>query len=1161
MEKLFGIPVETLTIVMVAILLIFMAVIAFFANRNRALVKLGVRNIPRRRGQSVLIVLGLMLSTAIIASALAIGDTVSSSIRGSALDALGATDIEVRAPAFVRVNNEYISEENVRKVLAAADSHELVDGAMPQIRTELPIVNDAAERTSIGLPVLGIDTQRMGGFDEIRTTRGEVFDVSSLGPAGILLNETMAADLEAGAGDQVTVIAPTGRHEFTVAAVVEEKGLSGVRGNVPSNAVAVVQLAAMQSAMERPGQANRIEISVEGGLRPDEGVSKDAADDLRIAFSNDDIADSLFEILSEPAAVAAIEEYLASNEDLPALVTEDLEELVSELKEGGEPSRRFRSLITKDVVAGSVALSLEDSGQSQQAFAATIMFAQLETVSVGEIKNDVVEIADLVGGFFTTIFGIFGSFSIMVGLLLIFLVFVMLAASRTTEMGIARAVGMKRQHLVQAFIYEGAAYAFASSIAGVLLGIFASLALIELLIGLVPEDINFTIRFGLQPRSLLLAFAAGMVVTLITVAFSAYRVSKLNISVAIRGLPEEFVPTSTPSLSDRLIQLGIALLGPLYNLYRLIVGGSRVRSLVMFLLHLTIVVWLISIIVATYRLLSPYVRLGWPVTVVGVLITMAGVNASSAATFSIGASLICISIGQTISLILSRTELREDIVARISFSAGSILLLILWLLPNNALDSLTGELSGNLEMFILSGVFLTGAAVTLVMYNADVVLWPVSRFLGPVGGMRPVLKAALSYPLESRFRTGLTIAMFALIVFTLMVFAAITEAFNNAIVNNVERINGGYDIRASISKELPIEDIDAAIADSPSLNPEDFQVVGGRSGSLIEARQVGPYLGKEIEERRFLRMGIVGLEDSLISSTLWEFSHFDPAYGSNDAEIWAALLADPDLAVVGAGVLVTGDPFSAGGDTSFKVQDIESNETGDITAFQVEIRGDQGGAETITKTVIGITDSLAFQQSTLIGTTALIDEVTSVSNVLTTYHFRLSPGAEVDAVSSALENAFLDHNMNAAITLDEINRDLSANRAFNLLFQGFVGLGLFVGVASLGVVMVRAVVERTQAIGMLRAIGFRESMIRTSFLLESSFIALAGIGLGLLLGTVISWQVVSEINREFGGLAFSIPWLTVMTIVAVSWVFSLTTTFLPARQASKVYPAEALRYE
>ena len=73
---------------------------------------------------------------------------------------------------------------------------------------------------------------------------------------------------------------------------------------------------------------------------------------------------------------------------------------------------------------------------------------------------------------------------------------------------------------------------------------------------------------------------------------------------------------------------------------------------------------------------------------------------------------------------------------------------------------------------------------------------------------------------------------------------------------------------------------------------------------------------------------------------------------------------------------------------------------------------------------------------------------------------------------------------------------VAANVTFNRLIQGFMGLGLVVGVAALGVISARAVVERRQQIGVLRSIGFRREMVQAIFLLESSFVALTAIVVG-----------------------------------------------------------------
>jgi FtsX-like permease family len=80
-----------------------------------------------------------------------------------------------------------------------------------------------------------------------------------------------------------------------------------------------------------------------------------------------------------------------------------------------------------------------------------------------------------------------------------------------------------------------------------------------------------------------------------------------------------------------------------------------------------------------------------------------------------------------------------------------------------------------------------------------------------------------------------------------------------------------------------------------------------------------------------------------------------------------------------------------------------------------------------------------------------------------------------------------------------------------------MGLGLIVGIAALGVISARAVVERRQQIGILRALGFRRRMIQLSFLIESSFIAVTAIFVGTGLGLIISNNVVNDVASQ-GGL-------------------------------------------
>ena len=85
----------------------------------------------------------------------------------------------------------------------------------------------------------------------------------------------------------------------------------------------------------------------------------------------------------------------------------------------------------------------------------------------------------------------------------------------------------------------------------------------------------------------------------------------------------------------------------------------------------------------------------------------------------------------------------------------------------------------------------------------------------------------------------------------------------------------------------------------------------------------------------------------------------------------------------------------------------------------------------------------------------------------------------------------------------------------------------------LGVVMVRAVRERRREVGVLRALGFNSVSVRRAFLAESSFIALEGILIGVVLALITAWRLVN--SGSFGtGVAFTIPWVQIVVLVVVS---------------------------
>ena len=72
--------------------------------------------------------------------------------------------------------------------------------------------------------------------------------------------------------------------------------------------------------------------------------------------------------------------------------------------------------------------------------------------------------------------------------------------------------------------------------------------------------------------------------------------------------------------------------------------------------------------------------------------------------------------------------------------------------------------------------------------------------------------------------------------------------------------------------------------------------------------------------------------------------------------------------------------------------------------------------------------------------------------------------------------------------------------------------------------------ERHSEIGVMRAIGFSRETIQMIFIVESSFIGLLGIGLGLTLGLLTSINVICDIRTDDPSIQLIFPWLPLLPL-------------------------------
>ena len=192
----------------------------------------------------------------------------------------------------------------------------------------------------------------------------------------------------------------------------------------------------------------------------------------------------------------------------------------------------------------------------------------------------------------------------------------------------------------------------------------------------------------------------------------------------------------------------------------------------------------------------------------------------------------------------------------------------------------------------------------------------------------------------------------------------------------------------------------------------------------------------------------------------------------------------------------------------------------------------------------------------------------TVSTVYIAYDEKLNPEQAI-AYSDQLKKEL---KARKKVSPDDENAVVVRNRAeglkdsFQFLFVitmivGFIGLGtLLAGIIGIRNIMVYIVKERTQEIGVRKAIGAKPRSIVTLIIQESIVITVISGLIGVALG-VLTLKLIGNSLEEYFIKDPSVGWLLI-TVAFISLVMSgLLAGFVPAYRASKIKPIEALRAE
>jgi putative ABC transport system permease protein len=676
----------------------------------------------------------------------------------------------------------------------------------------------------------------------------------------------------------------------------------------------------------------------------------------------------------------------------------------------------------------------------------------------------------------SSFFLILSSFAILAGVVLILNIFIMLAEERKSEMGMARAIGMRRGQLTRLFLFEGSLYSAGASIVGVLVGIGVAYAILYAIGNIFTSffsgvnESQVLSSFTISPESLFTAFTAGVLITYLTILLSSWRISKLNIIRAIRNIPEP------PS-------------------------GKRTY---------------------TFLLVA-----GFAMAIAGAIVFEASFAAKSAIEALVGPSLVIFGAG----LILSRF-LRN----RYAFTLSGLVLLVYWAVPNLSLDSpLLSKYSFGAEVFIVGGVVMVVASVIVVMYNTDLPLKALRYVLRGRRTLTAIFKIALSYPENKRFRTAATVAMFALVLFTVSAVAGIQAELSNSISQNAKDSSGGYDI---VTNTAPLANLTSSIMADATLKDKISAVTPFSTVQLDLAQDLAM-------PENFTYTLLVGADpnapgaDNFFTSNSFKMVNMTGGF-SSAAEVWDAVRSNESYVVwsTSAGVFGGGNPHPNPGDNMLLVA-----------------RGNNGFVSRTVK-VLGVISGLLFGGGGVIGVRGLLKDSFGVESG-TLGFVNVAKGQDPVSVANLLKKNFIQVGMQTIVIQVTIEQGERIFLSFFGLFEGYLALGLVVGVAGVGIISIRSVVERRNEIGILRALGFRRKMVLAAFLVENSYVALLGILIGVLLGVDLAYAFTSQPNS---GLSFVIPWTQIIEISVASYALAMLSVLGSARKASKIPPAEALRY-
>ena len=633
------------------------------------------------------------------------------------------------------------------------------------------------------------------------------------------------------------------------------------------------------------------------------------------------------------------------------------------------------------------------------------------------------------------VFTVLSLFVALAGAALVVNLGLALAEERRPRHAVLRAIGLGRAGMVILSVLEGALYSLAAAATALVPGALFGLVLLRFLYervnsGVVENAVGAPLQYAIAPASVALSVAIGALIVLSTLFATSVRSSRMQISSAIKNLPEPGRPKRRSAWRTALLAgLGLGSVGALVagNLPVRLAGG-------------------VALVILAATLVAGAISDRWRATLTGAALT------TWAAVY------------------LATIETVASPEAGATLALGAV----------TAVFGLSLVIASNLPLLEIPLGWLQSAA-------------------------RATLRPSLAYLARRPLRAGLGTGAFALVLALLTLASVLIPTFNGQFRSGLDE----YDIRVSAptTQGLSLPDsVRPRIAREIAMPTRPYR---GEQGN--GSRQQGVYIP------------LYSLTRSQLLSGPFQLAGRESRYKS-DAEVWQALADDRHLVVSptytpGATVTLVGPD----GPVQFRVAGV------------VRTLGLWGLA--------GSEAAMAPFATLPIGTTILA---------------KTAPGADATSVARQIQREVFGQGAEATTVREMYDSSSQQTEAIVDLVRLVMGIGLLVGVLSLGILALRAAVERRRAIGMLRALGYRPGQVLAGMVSEALITAtcgaLVGTGVGVLLGVILRNVAIPTARLEIDGSSLAL-------VVVLVYLAVLAVTIPPALRAARLRVVEALRVE